>query len=147
MALVKATSEAIGIQQLAASWDVQLDIGVHVDSSAALAVTARKGNGKLRHVRIGHLWVQDLSDAEVVRFSKVHGISNPADLMTKHLAGPRSAELAAALSQSYREGHASCRFALTAVGRVPLSEGVRAPRARQEVQAYPLKDGHRPEQD
>ena len=59
MALVKATSEAIGVQQLAASWGLKFDIGVHVDSSAALAVTARKGNGKLRHVRIGHLWVQD----------------------------------------------------------------------------------------
>ena len=138
MALVKATSEAIGIQQLAASWDLQLDIGVHVDSSAALSVTARKGNGKLRHVRIGHLWVQELAEAEVVRFRKVHGASNPADLMTKHLAGQRSAELAPALDQTPREGHVDCRIALTALGKAPPPGEARASGARQEVSFVPI---------
>ena len=133
MALVKATSEAIGIQQLAASWGLTLDIGVHVDSSAALAVTARKGNGKLRHVRIGHLWVQELAEAEVVRFAKVHGVANPADLMTKHLAGQRSTELASALAQQPRAGHAECRIALTALCKAPLPDEARASGARQEA--------------
>ena len=112
MALVKATSEAIGVQQLAECWGIRLDLAVFVDSSAALAVTARKGNGKLRHVRIGHLWIQELAESESVQFRKVRGVANPADLMTKHLAGVKSAELAAALSQQPRTGHASCRIAL-----------------------------------
>ena len=112
MALVKATSEAIGMQQLAASWDLKLDIGVHVDSSAALAVTARKGNGKLRHVRIGHLWVQQLQDSEEVAFRKVAGTCNPADLMTKYLPAGKGIPLLTALAQHYRAGHAECRLAL-----------------------------------
>ena len=58
-ALVRASAEAIGICQLAATWGLQLVGEVHVDSSAALAVTQRRGCGKLRHVRIGHLWVQE----------------------------------------------------------------------------------------
>merc|ERR1711867_90210 len=53
MALVKASSEAIGICQLAESWGMGMSANVHVDSSAAIAVTDRKGCGKLRHVRIG----------------------------------------------------------------------------------------------
>ena len=38
---------------------------VYVDSSAALAVVGRKGNGKLRHIRVGHLWVQQVAEDEV----------------------------------------------------------------------------------
>ena len=45
MALVKATSEAIGLAQLGAGWGMSLTAAVFVDSSAALAVTARRGNG------------------------------------------------------------------------------------------------------
>ena len=112
MALVKAVSEAIGMQQLAGSWGLQLAISVFVDSSAALAVVSRKGNGKLRHVRIGHLWVQELLDSEDVFFRKVWGESNPADLMTKHLPAGRAGPLATALAQHYRAGHAECRIAL-----------------------------------
>ena len=112
MAVVKATSEAIGVQQLAADWQMPFSIDIFVDSSAALAVTARKGNGKLRHVKIGHLWVQQLMDSEEVSFRKVRGDQNPADLMTKHLAASKAGPLVAALAQHYRAGHAKCRLAL-----------------------------------
>ena len=112
MALVKAVSEAIGLQQLAGSWAMQCEIGVFVDSSAALAVVSRKGNGKLRHVRIGHLWVQELLDSEEVFFRKVRGDLNPADLMTKHLPAGRAGPLFASLAQGYRQGHAKARLAL-----------------------------------
>ena len=84
MALVKAATEAVGLAQLAAGWEIPLQAEVLVDSSAALAVTSRKGNGKLRHVRIGHLWVQEVVESEDIRFRKVEGPANPADLMTKH---------------------------------------------------------------
>ena len=112
MALVKATSEAIGLTQLASGWGLELSCSVHVDSSAALAVTGRKGNGKLRHVRIGHLWVQELAEGEIVQFAKVGGESNPADLMTKYLPAAKMSNLLTALSQYHRAGHARCRLAL-----------------------------------
>lgn len=112
MALVKAASEAIGMAQLAMGWGLHLEISVHVDSTAALAVAARKGNGKLRHVRIGHLWVQELAEAEAVAFRKVRGTENPADLMTKYLPVGKASPLATALAQFAREGHAATRLGL-----------------------------------
>ena len=112
MALVKATSEAIGLQQLAASWQLGFSVAVFVDSSAALAVTSRKGNGKLRHVRIGHLWIQQLLEEEEVQYHKVQGTSNPSDLMTKHLPASKAAPLVQLMAQHYRAGHARCRIAL-----------------------------------
>ena len=66
---------------------------VFVDSSAALGVVGRRGNGKLRHVRVGQLWVQQLAEDGDVQFLKVSGVQNPADLCTKNLPAMKIAEL------------------------------------------------------
>ena len=84
-ALVKAAAEAIGITQMAAGLGRQVTSDVYVDSSAALAVVNRKGCGKLRHVRVGQLWVQQLAEEDDVRFKKIWGEENPTDLSTKYL--------------------------------------------------------------
>ena len=129
MALVKASTEAIGLTQLAASWGLTLDARVHVDSSAALAVVQRRGCGKLRHVRIGHLWVQELASEELVSFVKVRGAVNPADLMTKHLPGKVIDRLTPLVSQFPQEGEAESRLALQCIGdlrpcrRAPFGRG------------------------
>ena len=60
---------------------------IMVDSSAALAVVARKGNGKLRRVRVGPLWVQQVAADGGLKNHKVKGEENPSDACTKHLAG------------------------------------------------------------
>ena len=78
-----------------------------MDSSAALAVTNRKGCGKLRHVRIGHLWVQELAGEEMVTFGKVRGTANPADLMTKFLSQPDIVAKMGRLGMQYAEGRTS----------------------------------------
>ena len=59
---------------------------IFVDSSAALSVVGRKGNGKLRHVSVGQLWVQQMSEDEVLAYRKVHGKENPADICTKYVS-------------------------------------------------------------
>ena len=84
-ALVKAAAEAIGITQMAAGLGRKVMSDVYVDSSAALAVVNRKGCGKLRHVRVGQLWVQQLAEEDEVKFKKIWGEENPADLGTKYL--------------------------------------------------------------
>ena len=92
-ALVKTSVEAIGVAQMALGLGRSVAVQVLVDSSAALAVTQRKGNGKLRHIRVGQLWVQQTAENETVKYRKVAGERNPADLCTKHLARGRLDEL------------------------------------------------------
>ena len=60
VAAVKACTESIGLVQLAFDWGMDLSARVHVDSSAAIGVANRKGNGKMRHVKVGNLWIQEL---------------------------------------------------------------------------------------
>ena len=58
---------------------------VYADSSAALAIAKRKGAGKLRHINVSSLWIQERQDKKGLECRKVLGTENPADMMTKHL--------------------------------------------------------------
>ena len=58
---------------------------MYTDSSAAIGMVARKGMGRVRHVEVSDLWVQDAVKNKVLTVNKVNGEDNPADLVTKHL--------------------------------------------------------------
>ena len=77
--------EGIGIAQLLEGLGREVKVEVFVDSSAALAVVGRKGNGKLRHVRVSEMWIQEVSRDGIISYRKVPGSQNMADLMTKHV--------------------------------------------------------------
>ncbi len=85
-ALVRGFSEALGIQSVARDLGVELQPEVHADSSAAIGICKRTGIGKVRHLAVAQLWVQDLVRSKACRLYKVLGTENPADLMTKPLA-------------------------------------------------------------
>ena len=53
--------------------------------TAALAIAKRKGAGKLRHINISCLWIQEKCNTNELDMRKVRGTENPADMMTKHL--------------------------------------------------------------
>ena len=106
-ALVKCSCECIGILQLAADWQMNLEGDIFVDSSAALGVVARKGAGKLRHVRVGQLWVQEKSENGDLSYKKVKGTENPADLMTKALTAMEIWKYMEMANQFRLEGRAS----------------------------------------
>ena len=67
-------------------WGVESSGVVYADSSAALAIANRRGAGKLRHVNISALWIQEKQDLHQLEMRKILGTENPADLMTKYLA-------------------------------------------------------------
>ena len=85
VAAVKANAELIGALQMGADWGFHQEGEVYVDSSAALGVIKRTGCGRMRHIKVGQLWIQEREEEGDLRFHKVHGESNIADLLTKHL--------------------------------------------------------------
>ena len=84
--LTKGASQAIGLMALAADLGVELSVKLHTDASATLGIVKRQGPGKLRHVGVQYLWLQERVRDGTMAVLKVAGSSNPADLMTKHLA-------------------------------------------------------------
>ena len=99
-------TEVIGITQMAHDWGVSLEGRIYVDSSAAIGVAQRKGNGKLRHVRVVLLWIQKKIEDEELFIEKVLGTENPADLMTKNLTLKKIEQYMEFMGQEHRDGRA-----------------------------------------
>ncbi len=84
-ALTKAAAEGLGVQSVAADLGYTLDLRVWVDSTAARAVASRTGLGKVRHLEVRYLWVQEALKGGRLQIRKVAGTDNPADVATKGL--------------------------------------------------------------
>jgi len=87
-ALVRAASEALGLQSIMKDLGWEAKIRLLVDSSAAKSIASRTGLGKLRHLEIKFLWLQEIVRRKKIVLSKVRGDINPADVLTK----PKSLE-------------------------------------------------------
>ena len=59
IAMVTLSTELIGLMSLARDLNCNLHGRVWADSSAALAIVKRSGAGKLWHINISLLWVQE----------------------------------------------------------------------------------------
>ena len=84
-ALVKGASQSLGLLALASDMGHELQATVHSDSSAAIGITQRKGLGKLRHIRVQMLWVQDGLKRREFSLEKVDGADNVSDVLTKNV--------------------------------------------------------------
>ena len=106
VAAVKMCTEIIGVSQLAADWGKEVQGKLYLDSSAAIGVAHRKGNGKLRHVRVGNLWIQQKVEDKEVEVKKVNGEENPADLTTKNVGAAKVDQFCKVCNQNRCQGRA-----------------------------------------
>ena len=56
------------------------------DSSSAKYCASRRGLGKMRHIDVKDLWLQEAVCRGRVKLQKIDGEKNPADLLTKYLS-------------------------------------------------------------
>ena len=82
-AIVTGVAEALAVQALAEEMGWKMSVRVHTDSSAAKAVASRRGLGKLRHIELKYLWVQELVQDQRIAINEINGLDNPADCLTK----------------------------------------------------------------
>ena len=64
-------------------FDSSADVLLESDASAAVGITQRQGLGKIRHLVVGDLRIQQRVKDGLLRITKIPGTENPADLMTK----------------------------------------------------------------
>ena len=74
------------------------------DSTAALAIADRKGSGKLRHINISLLWIQEKESKAELNFEKMLGTENPSDMMTNNLDALKISKFTEMLRQTFRKG-------------------------------------------
>ena len=80
---------------------------VYADRSAALAIADRKGSGKLRHINIRMLWIQENQARGEITLRKVSCVMNPADRFTKYLQVGRLSDLSRRIGQHAEQGRAT----------------------------------------
>ena len=85
---------------------VEVSATVHTDASAAIGIVRRAGLGKLRHLNVRYLWLQDKVREEDFELLKVPGLANPAGLMTKHLSRVDAYRHLASLGMHFGSGRA-----------------------------------------
>ena len=68
---------------MAHDFDDVLTIGLYSDASAAIAISQRKGLGKIRHISTQYLWLQERVANKHLQLHKAIGTNNPADILTK----------------------------------------------------------------
>ena len=82
--ICRGASHGLGLQALALDLGIPLNLEVLTDATAAIGICRRRGIGKIRHLHVADLWVQDRVRKGDFALTKTPGESNPADMLTKH---------------------------------------------------------------
>jgi hypothetical protein len=89
LALSSGTQEGLFVKHMLAEAGIDAQLRVRTDSSAAKAVCQRRGVGRMKHLEVRHLWLQEAFRDNVYTLDTVKSEENIADSMTKRFAGAR----------------------------------------------------------
>ena len=65
-AIVKSTSEGLGMVAAMSKWGINVDLVIKSDALAAIGMVKRQGLGRIRHLAVADLWIQQKAKAGVV---------------------------------------------------------------------------------
>ena len=91
--VVRASAAGLGMLALMADFGARLPMRVWTDSTASIGICKRQGLGKVRHLAVQDLWVQQRVRAGDFQLYKIPGERNPADLFTKFGLPPDRMEM------------------------------------------------------
>ena len=89
--------ETLGIKSMCREWELTEEgkaSTLYADASAALSIAKRQGAGKMRHINVKSLWLQEKELQKELSYEKIKGEDNPADGLTKHVRQELAAKYA-----------------------------------------------------
>ena len=84
--MVKGASEALGLQAMLKDFNIDCSIFLKSDASVAVAIANGRGFGKVRHIEVCQLWLQDKVRRGDIKIVKVGTHENLADALTKYVS-------------------------------------------------------------
>ena len=102
--MVTGTSNALGVAGVRADVGVVREITLYTDSSAAKGIASRRGLGKVRHIELCELWLQDQVARGRIVVNKICGDDNFSDSLTKHASTDRITQTMVMTNQRYERG-------------------------------------------
>ena len=82
-AIVRSTTEGLGLQSMMEEFGIRANLVVRSDAVAAIGMVKRQGLGRVRHLAVADLWVQQKAKSGSVQFHKLDGKLNTSDMLTK----------------------------------------------------------------
>ena len=108
-AMVEAAQRGKWAVTVATELGVQLagsGLVLHTDSEAAKSFVCRRGLGRMRHIEVRELWLQEEVRKEKVIVKRVGGSEDPPDLMTKYLPAAKILQHTEAVRGRFKHGRA-----------------------------------------
>ena len=118
--LCQAAGGGLGLQSLCNDLGFSVKLRLHTDSMAAIGICRRRGLGRVRHLAVADLWLQDRLRSGDFELCKVLGSNNVADLLTKYLDRATQDRHCASLGLDFEGG----RAASAAHINVPMPPGM-----------------------
>ena len=83
--MVKGASQGMGLKAIAVDLGVAYEgpIQINADASAAIGMASRLGLGKVRHIEVTELWIQEKVYKKEILLKKVGTLETIADALTK----------------------------------------------------------------
>ena len=94
----------MGLQSVLKDFDVDSSITIKSDATAAIAIASRRGLGKVRHIEVCQLWLQERVRRGDITICKVGTHENIADALTKYVTRSIMDMHTKVTGQSAREG-------------------------------------------
>ena len=105
--ICKGAAQGLGLQSLVRDLGLSWKIRVSTDAAAAVGICRRRGLGKIRHLATADLWVQDRIKNKDFELLRIPGVSNPADILTKHVDRTILDKHLSTLNLKYEDGRAA----------------------------------------
>ena len=86
--IVRGASHGLGFQAIAADLGWEMSLQIWSDATAAIGICRRRGLGRVRHLAVADLWIQERLRAGDFHLEKILGSQNPADALTKYVDRP-----------------------------------------------------------
>ena len=106
-AMAKGGSIGLGLKGMLADFGINGSIEIKIDSSAAKGISSRRGLGKVRHIELCELWLQEKVAEGKITVTKISGSENISDCLTKAASRESIALHMLGTNQSIRIGRHS----------------------------------------
>ena len=119
-AIVRATSEGLGMIAIMEEFQIECDLTVKSDAIAAIGIVKRQGLGRVRHLAVADLWVQQRAKAGEVNYCKLEGKKNTSDMLTKPVGRETLVQHMQTMNMEFRDGRHEATPAYNGQVEVPV---------------------------
>ena len=84
-AVIKGATEGLRLKAVLADLGINLKLHMFSDATVAIGMVRREGLGRVRHLAVADLWIQQKVRSGEINVAKIPGADNPSDMCTKGL--------------------------------------------------------------